>query len=181
MSPRHPGGRRTGPWLLGCLLAASLLSACGFHLREARPLHFHTLWLVGNDTDPFVIALRDTLEGTAQLTLPKTRDAAEVQLQILSTPRERAILSLSTNGQVRELTLRQRLRFQVLDHNGDTLLPASDLVVERPLSYNVPNTLSKVNEENQIYTELQADTIRLLMLRLSALDPARNRDEQPAQ
>jgi len=164
--------------LTGLLLVVSLLAACGFHLREARPLHFHSLWLIGNPNDPFVVALRDTLEGTPQLTLPPAKDAAEVQLQILATPRESAILSLTTAGQVREITLRQRLRFQVLDHNGDTLMPATDLVVERPLSFNVPNTLSKVNEENQIYAELQADTIRLLMLRLAALDPARARDEQ---
>ena len=164
--------------LAALLLAACLLAACGFHLREARPLHFHSLWLVGNENDPFVAAVRDTLEANPQLTLTTRKDAAEVQLQILANPRESASLSLTTAGQVREITLRQRLRFQVLDRNGDTLLPATDLVVERPLSFNVPNTLSKVNEENQIYVELQADTIRLLMLRLAALDPSRPKDEQ---
>lgn len=168
--------RRAAPLAAG--LAALLLAACGFHLREAQPLHFHSLWLVGNENDAFVAALRNTLEGTRQLELPARKDDADVQLQILSTPQERAILSLTTAGQVRELTLRQRLRFQVLDRDGNTLLPATDLAVERPLSYNVPNTLSKVSEEAQIFTELRTDTIRLLMLRLAALDPARKRDEQ---
>ncbi|MDE3011725.1 MAG: hypothetical protein KGI67_12645 [Pseudomonadota bacterium] len=168
---------RAGGRLAALLLAAALAAGCGFHLREARPLHFHSLYLAASETDPYVIALRDTLSANDQLTLAPRRDDAEVQLQILATPSERAIQSLTTSGQVRELMLRQRVRFQVLDARGGTLLAATDLLVERPLSYNVPNTLSKQSEEAQIFTELRADSIRLLMLRLGALDPSRKPDE----
>lgn len=169
--------RRALARLAGGLAAGVLLGACGFHLREARPLNFHSVWLTGNQNDSLVAALRDDLAGNPQLTLVDRREDAEVELRILATPRESAIQSLTTAGQVREILLRQRLRFQVLDHAGETLMPATDLVVERPLSFNVPNTLSKVNEENQIFTELQGDTIRLLMLRLATIDPAHKHDE----
>lgn len=169
---------RAGARLTALLLAAWLVAGCGFHLREARPLHFHSLYLIASETDPYVIALRDTLSANDQLTLTPRKDDAEVQLQILGTPSERAIQSLTTSGQVRELMLRQRVRFQVLDARGGTLLAATDLLVERPLSYNVPNTLSKQSEEAQIFNELRADSIRLLMLRLGALDPSRKPDER---
>ena len=157
---------------LGWLLAVTvLLGACGFHLREARPLHFKSLYLQANENDPFAIALLDSLSGNPSLTLTARRDDAEVTLQILLAQRERQILSLSTAGKVRELTLRERVRFQVLDAKGDILKGPSDLVVDRVLSYNDPNALSKTTEENQIYIELQADTIRLLLLRLATIDP----------
>jgi LPS-assembly lipoprotein len=150
-------------------LAALALAACGFHLRVAQPLNFHTLWLSAAENEPFAVALRETLVNTAQLTMTQRSSDAEVQLQILAAGRERAILSLTTAGRVREVTLRQRVRFQVLNGAGETLLEPADLVVDRVLSFNDPSTLSKVSEEAQIYEELQADTVRLLMLRLSAL------------
>jgi LPS-assembly lipoprotein len=161
--------RRLG-WLLA---AAMLLAACGFHLREAKPLHFKSLYLQANDNDPFAIALIDNLSGNPGLTLTTRRDDAEVTLQILLAQRERQILSLSTAGKVRELTLRERVRFQVLDAKGELLTGPTDLVVDRVLSYNDPNALSKTTEESQIYIELQADTIRLLLLRLATIDPAK--------
>ena len=162
---------------LGSLLAAILvLAGCGFHLREAKPLHFKTLYLSAAENDPFTIALVDALGANPNLTLVKRREDAEVTLQILLAARERQILSLSTAGKVRELTLRERVRFQVTDTNGETLRPPSDLVVDRVLSYNDPNALSKTTEEGQVYVELQADTIRLLLLRLATIDPQKKDD-----
>jgi LPS-assembly lipoprotein len=153
------------------LLLALLAGGCGFHLRGAQPLRFHRLYLEASSALPFSNALRTTLANNPALELLSAPKGAEVRLQILDERRERAILSLTTAGRVRELTLRQRVRFQALDAAGDTLLPPTDLVVERVLSFNDPDTLAKENEETQIYQELQTDTVRLLMLRLAALKP----------
>ena len=156
--------RRLATLLLVCL------TGCGFHLRgPGEPLSFSRLYLDGNVNAPLTATLQRKLRHYPGLTLVDRADAADVRLQILGEQRERVILSLTTAGRVREVTLRQRLRFQVLNVQGDALLNPDTLLSERVLSTNDTDTLAKESEENQIYQQLEDDAIRLLLLRLQAL------------
>ena len=156
---------------LAAVLVAAVAGGCGFQLRHAQPLHFQRLYLEANAAQPFTRALRRALEGLPDLKLLDAPKDAEIRVQILDEHRERVILSLTTAGRVRELTLRQRVRFQAFNQAGDTLLPPTDLAVERVLSFNDSATLAKDAEEAQIYEDMQADSVRLLMLRLATLKP----------
>ncbi len=153
----------TGPAVLG-------IPGCGFHLRgPGEPLHFSRLRIEGNLNAPMTAALKRKLEHYPGLTLTDKADDADVRLQISSEQRERVILSLTTAGRVREVTLRQRVKYQMVNAQGDLLAKPDTLISERVLSTNDTDTLAKESEEKQIYQQLQDDAIRLLTLRLQAL------------
>lgn len=165
---------RSSKWLPVSLVLSITLAACGFHLRQAQPLNFHSLYLDAAPTQPFTRALERALGNQHDLVLTHTAKEAEVKLKILADQREQSILSLTTAGRVRELTLRQRVRFQLQSTDAEEPAPPADLVVERVLSFNDSDTLAKDNEEALIYQEMQKDCVRLLMLRLAAFKPGRD-------
>ncbi len=166
--------RLLGVGLLAGLLAA-LLGGCGFHLRnQGEAMHFSRLHLEGTTTGSFPQGLQKALRRYPGLTLTDQAASAEVRLQILNERRERVILSLTTAGRVREVTLRERVQFQALTPEGEILLAPAELISERVLSVNDPDTLAKDSEATVIYQQLEADSIHLLLLRLAALQLPRS-------
>lgn len=159
--------------LVVAALLAGLLTACGFHLRGApEGFHFHSLYLEANATASFTRDLKRTLaRQQPDVALAERSADAEVRVRILNERRERVILSLTTAGRVREVTLRHRFTYQALDAAGEPLTLPVDIQSEQVLSVNDPDTLAKGNEEQRVYRELEQDSIRVVMLRLAALRP----------
>ena len=75
-------------------------------------------------------------------------------------------------GQVREFTLRQRLRFRARTPAGRVLIPETELVLSRDMSYNETDALAKEQEEAMLYRAMQVDIVDQLMRRLAALPAA---------
>ena len=98
--------------LLPC--CAWLLSACGFQLRGQASLPFDSLYVVGPAAcSPSQIA-RAVRAGSQTRITDNPKDA-QVTLEILAEQRERAILSLSSGGRVREITLTYRVTYRLYD------------------------------------------------------------------
>ncbi len=100
------------------LLLASvplLLSGCGFALRQAPQFGFRSLYLALPAHSALALELRRQLEGSGNLqvfTDAAQRDKAEVVLESPGEQRERAVVSVSAGGEVREFQLRQRFTFR---------------------------------------------------------------------
>jgi hypothetical protein len=101
---RHTQQRTSGlsnaSWLF-CIAAALLLSSCGFQLRGQAALPFETIHIIGS---PLVVVqlTRAVRAGTTTQVVANEKEA-DATLQILAEARDRAILSLSASGRVREL------------------------------------------------------------------------------
>ena len=94
---------------------------------------------------------------------------ADATLQIVNELREKEILSLSGGGRVRELQLRYRIQYQVLDRNKIIIAPLSEIVLRRDYSFNDQDQLSKESEEALLYRDMQADAVQQLLRRLQAV------------
>jgi LPS-assembly lipoprotein len=97
---------------------------------------------------------------------------AQATLQIISEVPERAILSLSGSGRVRELQLRYRVTFRVYDGKSRDLMPANEILVRRDLTYNDTDVLGKEQEEALLYRDMQSDAVQQLVRRLEAVKVA---------
>lgn len=153
------------------LIAASsaLLAGCGFELRQAPPLAFRSMALVGfAPGSPLGATLRRGLER-AGVELRDNPAQAQTVFDALADSREKTVAASTAVGQVRELQLRVRLRFRVATPTGKLLLPASDLLLTRDMSYSETAALAKAQEEVLLYRAMEDDIVAQVLRRLAAI------------
>lgn len=157
------------------LLAAAsllpLLAACGFQLRRAPDFAFDTMLLGAPANSSLGNELKRTIaaSGRVQVLDPAQLARAQVVLDLLAEQREKVVVGLSATGQVREFQLRTRLRFRLRTPAGKELIPETELLQQRDISFNESAVLAKESEENLLYRDMQTDLVQQLMRRLAAV------------
>jgi LPS-assembly lipoprotein len=109
--------------------------------------------------------LRRTLAQSAEVVLSPAQ--AQVVLHAINDKRERGVVASTTAGQVRELQLRVRLEFRLTTPGGRELIPATELLLTRDMSYSETLALAKEHEETQLLRVMQSDIVAQLMRRLA--------------
>ena len=152
---------------------AALLAGCGFRLRGAPEFAFSSIQIVAPPGSPLARELVRTLESAGgQLRVLREAPAqtpADVVLDLLSEQHERAVVGLTPSGQVRELQLRLRVRFRLRTPQGDALIPETELLQTREISYSETIALAKETEEGLLYRNMQTDIVQQLLRRLAAV------------
>ena len=152
------------------LVAVPLLAACGFELRQTQPLPMRSIALVGfAPTSPLGLALKQELERAGVVLRDKPGEA-EAVFDSLNDAREKSVAASTAAGQVREVTLRVRLRFRVATPAGKLLLPPSDLLLTRDMSYNETAALAKQQEELLLYRAMEDDIVAQVLRRLASVN-----------
>lgn len=152
--------------------AAPLLAACGFKLRQAPEFAFKTLVLAMPAT-ALGTELRRQLEGTGRVTVVAPgepgADKADVQLHSEGERRERAVVSLTASGEVREFQLRIIFAFSLRTQGGQELLPAAEITRQMDQSYSESAALSKETEAQMLYQSMQSDIVQQVMRQLATV------------
>ncbi|MGA0612189.1 LPS assembly lipoprotein LptE [Caldimonas sp. KR1-144] len=157
--------RRTGL----AALAAAALSACGFALRQPPKLQMQRIALHGFEPrTPLIEELRRQIAAGGSRVV-ESQAQADLVLEALSTKRDKVVAAQTAAGQVREFTLRQHLRFRARTPAGRVLIPETELMLSRDMSYNETDALAKEQEEAMLYRAMQVDIVDQLMRRLAAL------------
>ncbi len=151
--------------------SATLLGGCGFALRQTPPLPFRRIALSGfAERSPLGDALRQRLADAAQVV--DTPGQAEVLLQSISDKRERSVVASTGAGQVRELQLRVRFEFRLVSPGGRLLIPPTELLLTRDMSYSETFALAKAQEEAELLAAMQDDIVQQVLRRLARVDLA---------
>lgn len=163
---RVPARRR----LLQAALVALLPAGCGFQLRRPPTLNFATVQLLGFPArSPFTEDLRRSIEASGSTRVVEPPVQAQVLLEALEDRRDKSVAAQASAGQVREFTLRTRLRFRLRTPQGRILIPATELLLTRDLSYSESNALAKEQEEAMLYRSVQTDIVEQVMRLLAAV------------
>jgi LPS-assembly lipoprotein len=155
-----------------CLLAiaaAALLAGCGFQLRGAANLPYDTLHVAAPKTSAFAVEFRRALGTGSKTRVVDDPKAAQATLQLINETREKVILSLSGGGRVREYQLRYRMAYRLVDKDNKELRPSTQIALQRDLSYNDTDTLSKESEEALLYRDMQSDAVSQLLRQLQTV------------
>lgn len=150
-------------------LLSSLLSACGFHLRNPSPIAFKTIYIKGSTQ--INIALKKALVEQGVKVLADAEEA-ELQLELLKEENEQRILSLSGTGVVREYELYYRVQYRTRIANEPTWTLPLMMEGRRDYTYNDANLLAKQAEQKMLSDSMQLDVLNGIMRRLSALKKA---------
>jgi LPS-assembly lipoprotein len=65
--------------------------------------------------------------------------------------------------------LRLKFRFRLRTPEGKDLIPDTEIVQQRDISFNESAALSKEVEEAQLYRAMQSDVVQQLLRRLAAV------------
>jgi LPS-assembly lipoprotein len=151
---------------------AALLAGCGFQLRKAPDFVFDSIAINAAASSPLGNELRRQLAADGKVrVLPVGSDAnqARVVFELLQELREKVVVGLNASGQVREFQLRERVRFRLRTPAGKELVPETELLQQRDISFNEAAVLAKEAEEALLYRDMQTDLVQQLMRRLAAL------------
>ena len=153
-------------------VAASSLSACGFALRKAPSYAFQTIYSGVGEGSTLGIELNRNLEASGMVKVirdPRLIEQAQVILDVLLDQREKTVVGVNASGQVREFQLRTRFRFQLRTLKGKLLIPPSEIVLQRDISFNESAVLAKEMEEALLYRDMQSDIVQQMLRRLAAV------------
>ena len=158
---------------IGLAVATPLLGAlggCGFELRRVPELRFQRIELVGfRPRSPFADELRTSIDSSSTTKVVDRPAQAQVVLEALDDVREKVVVASNSVGQVTEFTLRLRFNFRLRNVNGRELIPRTELLQNRDLSYTENAALAKEQEENFLYRTMQTDIVSQVMRRLASV------------
>ena len=171
--------------LLGAssVLPLATLGGCGFQLRRQHDMAFRSIQLSGfSGTSPLATELARALEANGvsvvESSLQATQAASAAQVPVthvefvaLQDTRDSLVSAKTAFGQVRTMTARAILRFEVRRGDGSVLLPAADVALARDLSYNERDALAKQDESEALTRAMQTDVVNQVMRRLAAIKP----------
>lgn len=158
--------------LIGATLAAAALAGCGFQLRRPPELQLKRVALTGLDAySPMGEELRRQLRASPGAVVVEAPAQADMVLAVLEDAREQVVVASTAAGQVRELTLRARLRFRVHTPAGRELIAPTELMLTRDMSYVESAALAKAQEVALLFDSMHTDLAAQVLRRLAVLGP----------
>ena len=148
--------------------ALSLVTGCGFKLRGTPDFVFRTIAIGSAATSSLGNELKRSIASSGNVEVTPV-DRAQVVLEVLVDQRVKVVVGLNASGQVREFQLRTRFKFKLRTPAGKELIPDTELLQQRDISFNESAVLSKEAEENLLYRDMQTDIVQQLMRRLAAV------------
>jgi LPS-assembly lipoprotein len=148
------------------------IAGCGFKLRGTTTMAFPTVTVQSPGNSQLATDLRRQLAAATTAQISDEGASAALRVEIVGESREKEVLSVNAQGRVREYTLTLRVTARALDPQGTELLPPTDFVQRRDISFNEGVVLAKEAEENLLYREMQNEIVQLLVRRVAALQPA---------
>ena len=157
------------------LLATSMtlgVAGCGFALRKAPSFAFKSLFSPFAESSLLGTELKRSLESGGNVRVisdVRQIDQADVILDVLQDQREKTVVAVNASGQVREFQLRIRFQFKLRSAKGKELIPTTEILQKRDISFNESAVLAKEAEEGLLYREMQSDIIQQIMRRLATV------------
>ena len=154
--------------LLAVLAISTLLSSCGFQLRDQVRFPEGVQTIRVESPDPLsglaVELNRAILANEAEA---KAGDTAAARLEILSESLAREVLSVNDRARVSEFVLIGKASARLMPASGDTpIVEAFDVAVRREYSFDEAQALGASQEEEIISLELKRELAELILLKL---------------
>lgn len=172
--------KRSARWAVWVLVFS--LAGCGFKLRGEQTFGFGTIAVLAPQNGGVAIELRrgltkqlrDASAGSPPVTSPgnaatPTPVGPQVLLTIVNEQREKTVVGVNAAGQVREFQLRIRVLFRLRSAQGRDLIPDTEILQSRDISFNETAVLAKEAEEGLLYRDMQTDIVQQLLRRLAVV------------
>jgi LPS-assembly lipoprotein len=148
---------------------ASLVSACGFHLRQsaALPPGMKKIHLTVSGGGKLERELTRALENSDVTIVDKPSvDAAE--LAVTSNTFRTDSLTVSGTARVTEYAVRYHVDFNAKAGDGTVIIPSQAVDMSREFSYDATNTIGTASQTEELQRSLIGDMVQAILFRLQA-------------
>ena len=158
---------------------ASLLGACGFHLRGATSaslppeLAVMRVTMGGSGYPPLLIEMRNALLALGTIKLTEDVSAPVPVLQLTGESALQDVLAVDSSGRITAYVLNYRVDFKLLGKDGKVLLPLQSVKLQREVSFDRLNVIASEKQSDFIQTEMRRDATQQILRRLASLNVAR--------
>ena len=147
------------------LIAALLLSACGYHLRGAfeLPSGLKNVFLDGGSPQ-----LQEQFKRAMDLSsvpLASSADKAGIIVKIANEDSQRRVLSLGSTGVANDFELGYRFDYEIVDAQNKVLLGQQPVEIKREYYNDQLAIIAKDNEEAVIRNEMYQQAVRTVVNR----------------
>ncbi|MGZ8259026.1 MAG: LPS-assembly lipoprotein LptE [Caldimonas sp.] len=118
---------------------------------------------------PLAAELKTSIDASPTTRVVEAGQGAQVVLQAITESREKAVVAQTAANLIREFELRLRFGFRVQDAVGKDLIPDSEIVLTRSLTYTESAALAKEQEEAFLYRIMQSDIVSQVLRRLASV------------
>lgn len=155
---------------LAAAASALLLAGCGFQLRNSQAYEFQSIAVTPARGSAVALEASRYLGASVRLaSAPDVQPPPDVVLEVLQEQRDKTVVGVNASGQVREFQLRLTVKFRLRTPQGAELIPQSEIVQQRDISFSETAVLAKEAEEALLYKDMQADVVQQLLRRLAAV------------
>jgi len=154
-----------------------LMQSCGFQLRGALELsqNISPVYLQQNSSFELGREIK-LLLNTNEMQIAESEKQAKSQITLLSEVRSRRVLSVDSNGRVREYLLNYKVDFSIKIKQENDInqqdrkdsISNDSISVARSLLFDPVAVIAVVNEADILYKDMQRDAARLILLKLQA-------------
>lgn len=158
--------------VLAVFTAASVITACGFHLRGAaeidpvlNPLAIESV----SPGSPLLPPLRLALTRAGAV-LPSPGSRGDAVLRITADVRTDRVIAVTRQGRPRELELSYRVEFELAGADG-VLLEQHALTVRREFAVDERDILGKEQEAETLWAAMLDDMVTAIVRQVVAVRP----------
>ena len=148
-------------FILLFLLTANIVS-CGYQLRGDQEINFNSITISGGSTG-FTKALKKKFKQSG---LEIDTSEAEKSLEIVNDNFTKKILSLSSEGRVKEYEITYRVSYRV-KLKGDIWSPIIAIEANRDFTFDDKNIIAKTEEESRLIKGMRNQLIRTIVTQIS--------------
>lgn len=154
------------------VLLACLLSACGFHLRDAvaLPTDMGPLRVVSdNRYSPLAESLSQALTRAGAQALVEGSTEEVATLQIVSETWRSTPLSVDAFGRAQEYTLAYAVFFDMKHADGRTIVPLQGIELSRDYVSSPTSSIGTESERELLAQEMRREMVSSILRRIDAV------------
>ena len=157
--------------LLAFVLAAGLLSGCGFHLRNALnlPANLGPVRVLAADRySPLADILAEGLQRAGAQAAPAEASDGVATLQVVSEQWADTPISNDQSGRAQEYALRYAVVFSLRRADGSSAVPQQAVELSRDYLAPAVDSIGKASEREMLVRELRRDMAAAILRRVDA-------------
>ncbi len=161
--------------LAACTALMGVLSACGFHPRQAPnlPPEMRTIYISGGKSGDLVRNLRRDL-ATDSSQIVDDLNLASSTLDIIAASQKSSLLAINSSGQPLEYKVTYQVEFSLMVGN-EMLIEPQTLVLSRTYNYNIADAIGNQEQEENLSGAMAVDMAQLIVFRIQAAARAASR------
>ena len=148
-------------FILLLLLTVNIIS-CGYQLRGTDEIKFKSISIAGGSASFTKILNKKFKQAGVKI----ESENAEKNLEIITDTYSKQILSLSSDGKVKEYKMKYKVSFRFKLKGGEWSAPIN-IETNRDYTYDDKNIIAKTEEELRIIKGMQEQIIRSMTMQIS--------------